>query len=59
MFLIFPMVFFLKEVIFISEQDIFGEKFYRSRKVENKNFLKDLSSINPNDLIVHVDHGTR
>ena len=43
--------------MFISEQDIFGEKFYRSRKVENKNFLKDLSSINPGDFIIHVDHG--
>ena len=30
---------------------------FRSRKVENKNFLKDLSSINPGDLIIHVDHG--
>ena len=43
--------------MFISELDIFGEKFYRSRKVENKNFLKDLSSINPGDFIIHVDHG--
>ena len=52
-----PNGFFLEKTIFISEQDIFGEKFYRSRKVENKNFLKDLSSINPGDLIIHVDHG--
>ena len=49
--------FFLERIFFISEQDIFGEKFYRSRKVENKNFLRDISSINPGDLIVHVDHG--
>ena len=49
--------FFLEKTMFISEQDIFGEKFYRSRKVENKNFLKDLSSINPDDFIIHVDHG--
>ena len=42
---------------FISEQDIFGEKFYRTRKVDNKNFLKDVSNINPGDLIVHIDHG--
>ena len=49
--------FFLEKTMFISEQDIFGEKFYRSRKVENKNFLKDLSSINPGDFIIHVDHG--
>ena len=25
--------------------------------MENKNFLRDISSINPGDLIVHVDHG--
>ena len=49
--------FHLEEVTFLSEQDIFGEKFYRARKIENKNFLKDISSINPNDLVVHIDHG--
>ena len=35
--------------------NIFGEKFYRARKVDNKNFLKDVSNINPGDLIVHIE----
>ena len=32
-------------------------RFWNINLVENKNFLKDLSSINPGDFIIHVDHG--
>jgi len=47
----------LDNYVFISEQDIFGERFYRSRNLTNKNFIKDINNINPGDLIVHIDHG--
>ena len=43
--------------VFISEQDIFGERFYRSRNLTSKNFIKDINNINPGDLIIHIDHG--
>ena len=44
--------------VFISEQDIFGEKFYRPRVVRKaENFIREISSVMPGDAVVHVDHG--
>jgi len=43
----------------ISEQDVLGDRLVarprRRRKAEN--FLADLSSLSPGDLVVHVEHG--
>ena len=47
------------QLTIISEKDILGDRLVRQslRKTKNKDFLKDLSSIKINDLIVHVEHG--
>jgi len=46
------------DYIFISEQDIFGEKFYRPRIIKKaENFIREISSVMPGDAVVHVDHG--
>jgi len=50
--------FHFDDYVFISEQDIFGEKFYRPRKVRKaENFIREISSVMPGDAVVHVDHG--
>ncbi len=43
----------------IAEQDILGDRLARSRarRVRPENFLTETSSLNPGDLVVHVDHG--
>ena len=43
----------------ISEKDILGDRLIRHslRKTKGKDFLKDLSSVKLNDLVVHVEHG--
>ena len=42
----------------LSEQDILGDRLVnRGRKRRAKNFIAEASALNPNDLIVHIDHG--
>ncbi|WP_099823546.1 transcription-repair coupling factor [Oceaniglobus indicus] len=43
----------------ISEQDVLGDRLIRSakRKKRADNFLTEVQSLSPGDLIVHVDHG--
>ena len=48
----------IDKYVCISEQDIFGEKFYRQRSTNKaKKFIKELSNIIPGDYVVHIDHG--
>ena len=50
--------FHIDNYVFISEQDIFGEKFYRPRVIRKaENFLREVSSIMPGDAVVHIEHG--
>ena len=50
--------FLIEKYAFISEQDIFGEKFYRPRVIRKaENFLREVSSIMPGDAVVHIEHG--
>lgn len=43
----------------ITEQDILGDRLARrtQRKRKADNFLTEISSLSPGDLVVHVDHG--
>lgn len=43
----------------ISEQDVLGDRLIRQtkRKRRAENFLTEATSLNPGDLVVHVDHG--
>ena len=43
----------------ISEQDVLGDRLIRTTKKRRKaeNFLTETQSLNPGDLVVHVDHG--
>ncbi|MCH2094693.1 MAG: transcription-repair coupling factor [Rhodobacteraceae bacterium] len=43
----------------ISEQDVLGDRLIRSPRKRRKaeNFLTETQSLNPGDLVVHVDHG--
>lgn len=43
----------------ITEQDILGDRIARRTRKKRKsdNFLTEVSSLNPGDLVVHVDHG--
>ena len=46
------------DAVFISEQDILGDRLVRrGRKKRAENFLTEASSLQPGDLIVHVEHG--
>ncbi len=44
---------------FISEQDILGDRLVRPRRVARRadNFIAEVTSLAPGDLVVHVDHG--
>ena len=43
----------------VAEQDILGDRLVRRGKRQRKasDFISELSSLNPGDLVVHVDHG--
>ena len=42
----------------ISEQDILGDRLVRPRRARRaEEFITELSSLTPGDLVVHVDHG--
>ncbi len=48
-----------KGLTVISEQDVLGDRLIRSpkRKRRAENFLSEVQSLTPGDLVVHVDHG--
>jgi transcription-repair coupling factor (superfamily II helicase) len=48
-----------EKLIFVTEQDILGERMVRpqSRRRKADNFLKEVSSIEIGDIVVHMDHG--
>lgn len=47
------------DLIVLTEQDILGDRLARksTRKRKADNFLKEISSLNAGDLVVHLDHG--
>ncbi|MCB1591445.1 MAG: transcription-repair coupling factor [Alphaproteobacteria bacterium] len=47
------------DIAVITEQDILGDRLVRKAKSRKKadNFLREVSSLSPGDLVVHVDHG--
>ena len=46
------------DLVIISEQDILGDKLARPRKKKKSaNFITEIGTLTPGDLIVHVDHG--
>jgi transcription-repair coupling factor (superfamily II helicase) len=51
--------FIYQDIIFITEQDILGERLVRPRKRKRRSdqFLIEASSLSAGDLVVHVDHG--
>src|SRR5262249_6252884 len=44
---------------FISEQDILGDRMVRAhaRQRRSQNFLQEVSSLAPGDLVTHIEHG--
>jgi transcription-repair coupling factor (superfamily II helicase) len=48
-----------RQLTVISEQDVLGDRLIRrpKRKRRAENFLSEVQSLTPNDLVVHVDHG--
>ncbi|MGI9357049.1 MAG: transcription-repair coupling factor, partial [Rhizobiaceae bacterium] len=44
---------------FIAEQDVLGDRLVKRRKGSRKgtDFLAEVSSLSPGDIVVHVDHG--
>lgn len=48
----------LETICFLSEQDILGERISRPRKRRKAtNFISEIASLSPGDLVVHVEHG--
>jgi transcription-repair coupling factor (superfamily II helicase) len=47
------------DVAVISEQDILGDRLVRPRRASRRadNFIAEVTSLSPGDLVVHVDHG--
>ena len=47
------------DLVILSEQDILGDRLVRRARKAKKaaDFLSELSSLSPGDLMVHVDHG--
>jgi len=47
------------ELAVISEQDILGDRLVRPRRAARRadNFIAEVTSLAPGDLVVHVDHG--
>ncbi len=47
-----------EDLVFLSEQDILGERMSRpKRRRKATNFIAELSSLTPGDYVVHVEHG--
>jgi transcription-repair coupling factor (superfamily II helicase) len=50
--------FLTNSIAFIGEQDILGDRLTRGRRSRKAaNFLKEATSLNQGDLVVHIDHG--
>jgi transcription-repair coupling factor (superfamily II helicase) len=49
----------LGDTLFLTEQDILGERIARAtqRRRRAENFLTEISDLHEKDLVVHVDHG--
>ncbi len=49
----------VEDLLVISEQDILGEKIYRSATKKKKidNFMAELAHLEANELVVHKEHG--
>lgn len=47
------------DLVVITEQDLLGDRMARAIKKRKKadNFLREVSSLSPGDLVVHIDHG--
>jgi transcription-repair coupling factor (superfamily II helicase) len=47
------------ELTIITEKDILGDRLVRPslKKAKGKDFLKDLSTLKLNDLVIHIEHG--
>lgn len=47
------------DLAIITEQDLLGDRLTRVSKKRKKadNFLREVSSLSPGDLVVHIDHG--
>ncbi|MFI3242423.1 MAG: transcription-repair coupling factor [Alphaproteobacteria bacterium] len=47
------------KLLFITEADIFGEKpnKVKKNKASSKNFIADVSQLNADELVVHIEHG--
>ncbi|MEL6817532.1 MAG: transcription-repair coupling factor [Pseudomonadota bacterium] len=46
------------DTVFVSEQDILGDRMVRRRKKKRaSNFIAEVASITPGDIVVHVEHG--
>ncbi len=43
----------------LTEQDLLGDRLVRKRRKSRKadTFIQELSTLNPGDLVVHIDHG--
>jgi transcription-repair coupling factor (superfamily II helicase) len=43
----------------LTEQDVLGDRIVRRRKSNRRadNFIQELSTLTPGDLVVHIDHG--
>jgi len=48
-----------EDIAVISEQDILGDRLVRPRRASRRaeNFIAEVTSLSPGDLVVHVDHG--
>lgn len=51
--------FMASDLVVLTEQDILGDRLARraGKKRKADNFLTEVSSLSPGDLVVHVDHG--
>lgn len=51
--------FIASDLLLLSEQDILGDRLARRVRKKRKadNFLREISSLNVGDLVVHADHG--
>jgi transcription-repair coupling factor (superfamily II helicase) len=47
------------DLVVLTEQDILGDRLTRKSASRRKadNFLREVSSLSPGDLVVHIDHG--
>lgn len=46
------------DIMFIGEQDVLGDRLVRPRrKARGADYLREVNSLAPGDLVVHVDHG--